>query len=143
MKRTTLLASLLIACSSAQALPLDNMMSCSMPTRDFFATLVQAHAIQTPAFKIGPTGLNLFKKSANDSLTFFGMTVGVVSGYADDPLFFQRAANGSAPPYDGYAFYVSAPVVAVQAALASVGATAAHVSSPAPNVTLVSCEFPQ
>lgn len=142
MKKTVLLLAALVY-SSAQALPLDNLMNCTLPTRDFFAALVQAHAIQAPAFSVGPSGLNLFKKSANDSLTFFGMTVGTVVGYANDPLFFQRASDGTAPQYEGYGFYVHAPAVAVQAALNSVGATAPHLMSPAPNVTLVTCEFPK
>jgi hypothetical protein len=143
MKKAALLAALAVCCSAAQALPLDDLSSCTLSTRDFFAHLVQAQAIQTPAFKVGTSGLNLFKKSANDSLTFFGMTVGVVVGYADDPLFFQRAADGSTPAYEGYGFYVSAPPSAVAAALHGIGATAPRLSSPAPNVTLLTCEFPK
>lgn len=141
MKRTTLLASLLIACSSAQALPLDNMMSCSMPTRDFFATLVQAQAIQTPAYKVTHDGVNAFQKTSANSLTFFGMTVGLVVGYANDPMF-QRSPDGAAPGYEGYGFFVQAPVIAVQAILDNAGYKATRLQREPSGLTLVSCRFP-
>ena len=143
MKKITLLAALAVSCSAAQAVPLDSMMSCTLSPRDFFASLIQARAIQLPAYKVGNNGLNYFHKSANDSLSFFGMTVGFVAGYTDDPLVFQRSPDGTAPRYDGYAFPVHAPLVSVRAALDSIGATAPHLTAESPEVTLVSCEFPK
>jgi hypothetical protein len=143
MKKITLLAALALSCSAAQALPLDNLMSCSLSPKDFFATLVQAHAIQTPAFKVAPTGINGFKKSSPDSLTFFGMAVGLVVGYADDPRFFQRAPDGTVPAFDGYGFFVQAPVVSVQAMLDSVGYKSTHLQEEPSGLTLVSCQFPK
>lgn len=127
---------------SAHAYRLDRTMSCDMTVRGFFAPLVQQNAIQTPAEKVSPTGANYFHKSSNDALTFFNMTVGYVVGYADDPLLFKLPADGHMPDFQGYGFYVQAPISEVQATLTSVGYTKPQVRRIEPNVTYIYCEFP-
>ncbi|CAG4928212.1 hypothetical protein [Paraburkholderia saeva] len=143
MKTKTLLLALCAALPlTAHAYKLDRTMDCSMTVRDFFTPLVQAHAIQTPASMIGPKGANYFKKTSDNALTFFNMTVGWVVGYTNEPLLFTPPSDGTIPNFQGYGFYLQAPIAEVQATLASVGATAAQVRRIEPNVTYVYCEFP-
>ncbi|MFM0206952.1 hypothetical protein PQQ96_06035 [Paraburkholderia sediminicola] len=141
--KAALLAALAISSASAQALPLDNLMSCSLSSKDFFTRLVQSQVIETPAYKVTPEGFNAFKEAFPNALTFFGMSVGLVVGYADDPLFFKPGPNGATPAYDGYGFFVQAPPVAVQAILDSAGFKATRVHAEPSGLTLVSCRFPR
>jgi hypothetical protein len=140
--KTLLFAAALAVPLAAHAYQLDRTMSCDMTVRGFFAPLVQQSAIQMPAEKVSPTGANFFKKSADDSLTFFNMTVGYVVGYTDEPLLFKPPADGHAPDFQGYGFVVQAPIAEVQATLASVGYTKPKVRRLEPNVTYLYCEFP-
>ncbi|WP_284894807.1 hypothetical protein [Burkholderia sp. lyk4-R2A-23] len=125
---------------SAHAYKLDNMMACDLSVQDFFAPLVQAHAIRTPAHHIAPTGINVFGKTRDDSLTFYNMTVGWVIGFAEDPLMFQHTA-GTNPP-DSYGFFVQAPLSDVQAVMASIGNIKAILRRADANATLVVCQAP-
>lgn len=136
------LALALAAPMAAHAYKLDRTMSCDMPVRDFFAPLVQEGAIQMPAAMVSPRGANYFHKSAQDAVTFFNMTVGWVVGYSNDPLLFKQPADGSIPDFQGYGFYVNAPIAEVQATLASVGYNKAQVRRIEPDVTYIYCEFP-
>jgi hypothetical protein len=139
-KRTLALALAMALPLSAHAYKLDRMVACDLSVRDFFAPLVQAQAISTPAVRVASDGVNIFKKTTNDALTFYGMTVGLVYGYTDDPLLFQRPASTNPP--DGYGFFVQAPIADVQATLSSIGVTQAHVRRIEANVTAIYCEFP-
>ncbi|OJB11567.1 hypothetical protein BGV48_12920 [Burkholderia ubonensis] len=114
------------------------MMNCDLSVQDFFAPLVQARAIRTPADHIAPTGDNVFAKTSNDALTFHGMTVGWLWGYSDDPLMFQHTAGTN--PTDGYGFYVQGSLSEVQAVMASIGNTKAIVRRVDANATLVMCK---
>jgi hypothetical protein len=143
MKLKTLIFAAAVALPfSAHAYQLDRTMSCDMTVRGFFAPLVQQNAIQIPAERVAPTGANYFKKSANDSLSFFNMTVGYVVGYTDDPLLFKPPADGHVPDFQGYGFLVQSPIAEVQATLASVGYTKPQVRRIQPDVTYIYCEYP-
>ncbi len=125
---------------SAHAYKLDKMMSCDLSVQDFFAPLVQAHAIRSPADHVAPSGANVFRKTRDDSLTFYNMQVGWIWGYSDDPLLFQHTA-GTTPP-DGYGFFVQAPLADVQAVMQSIGNTKAQLRRMDANATAVFCELP-
>lgn len=125
---------------SAHAYKLDQMMNCDLSVQDFFAPLVQARAIRTPADHIAPNGVNVFGKTRNDALTFYGMTVGWIWGYSGDPLMFQHTAGTS--PKDGYGFFVQASLADVQAVMASIGNTKAVLRRADANATAIFCEAP-
>ncbi|MFM0741788.1 hypothetical protein PQQ51_31545 [Paraburkholderia xenovorans] len=139
--KTLLIAASLALPLSAHAYQLDRTIDCSLSVHDFFAPLVQSHAIQTPAFRTMARGVNAFHKSSNDALTFFNMTVGDVVGYSDEPLFFITSDAPDRP--EGYGFLVNAPIAEVQAVMSSIGNTAAQVRRLQPDVTYIFCEVPR
>ncbi|RQQ20784.1 hypothetical protein DF113_05340 [Burkholderia stagnalis] len=141
MKFKALAAALAVALPlSAHAYKLDQMVGCDLSVQDFFAPLVQSHAIHTPADHIAPNGVNVFRKTRDDSLTFYGMTVGWIWGYSGDPLMFQHTAGTN--PKDGYGFFVQAPLADVQAVMASIGNTKAVLRRADANATAIFCEAP-
>jgi hypothetical protein len=140
MKKTALLIALAAASLNAHAYKLDRMLNCDQSVADFFAPLVQAHAIRTPADHIAADGNNVFRKTRDDSLTFYGMPVGWVWGYTNDPLLFQHTA-GTNPP-DNYGLFVQAPIADVQATLQSIGAVHAQVRRMDANATAIICQLP-
>ncbi|KAB0637256.1 hypothetical protein WT29_23300 [Burkholderia stagnalis] len=125
---------------SAHAYKLDRMTNCDLSVQDFFAPLVQARAIRTPADHIAPSGENVFRKTRDDSLTFFNMTVGWLWGYSNDPLLFQHTAGTN--PTDNYGFYVQAPLADVQAVMQSIGNSKAILRRVDANATAVVCQAP-
>ncbi|MGF6609276.1 hypothetical protein [Paraburkholderia sp. WSM4175] len=102
---------------------LDNHLTCGETAHDFVTSLVDTQSIVTPAMRVEPNSVNVFRPTSDAGLTAFGLRVHAVFGYQpDDPLF--KAGGSNASPGAVYGVVVLGSADSVKRLLGDAGSTA-------------------